>query len=124
MSYEKFMLDADFCGALHTYLRGVVVDDEQLALDAYTEVEPAGHFFGCKHTLRHYESAFWESELADARPWESWAEAGSSNAMDRANARWKQVLADYTAPPMDAGMDAALQEFIVDRKAGVPDMWH
>ena len=35
MSYEKFVMDADFCGALHTYLDGVKVDDNQLALDAF-----------------------------------------------------------------------------------------
>ena len=27
MSYEKFVMDTDFCGALHSYLAGVVVDD-------------------------------------------------------------------------------------------------
>ena len=46
MSYEKFMMDADFCGALHSYLAGVVVDDNTLALDAYKEVVPGGHFLG------------------------------------------------------------------------------
>jgi len=44
MSYEKFMMDADFCGALHRYLAGVVVDDNALALDAFKEVVPGGHF--------------------------------------------------------------------------------
>ena len=29
MSYEKFVLDTDLCGALHTYLDGVPVDDNQ-----------------------------------------------------------------------------------------------
>lgn len=33
MSYEKFMMDADFCGALHSHLAGVVVDDNTLAID-------------------------------------------------------------------------------------------
>ena len=27
MSYEKFVMDTDFCGALHSYLAGVRVDD-------------------------------------------------------------------------------------------------
>ena len=51
MSYEKFVMDTDFCGALHTYLDGVKIDDNQLALDAFREVGPGNHFFGCAHTL-------------------------------------------------------------------------
>ena len=61
MSYEKFVMDADFCGALHTYLDGVKIDDNQLALDAFREVGPGSHFFGCAHTMANYETAFWDS---------------------------------------------------------------
>ena len=52
MSYEKFVLDADLCMALHAYLDGVVVDDNQLAVEAFAEVGPGNHFFGCAHTIR------------------------------------------------------------------------
>ena len=52
MGYEKFILDADFCGALHTYLAGIPLDDNALALDAFREVGPGNHFFGCAHTLQ------------------------------------------------------------------------
>src|SRR5919198_1919461 len=55
MSYEKFVMDTDFCGALHTYLDGVKIDDNQLALDAFREVGPGSHFFGCAHTMANYE---------------------------------------------------------------------
>jgi len=58
MSYEKFVLDADLCMALHSYLDGVKIDDDQLAVDAFAEVGPGNHFFGCAHTMAHYETAF------------------------------------------------------------------
>ena len=77
MSYEKFVMDTDFCGALHTYLDGVKVDDNQLALDAFREVGPGSHFFGCAHTMANYETAFWDSEIADNEPFEKWEAAGS-----------------------------------------------
>lgn len=124
MSYEKFMLDVDLCGALHTYLAGVVVDDNQLALDAFREVGPGGHFFGCGHTLANYEAAFWDSELADNEPFEKWEAAGSLDAATRANARWKKTLAEYEAPPLDEGIDAALRDFIARRKASMDDAWY
>jgi trimethylamine--corrinoid protein Co-methyltransferase len=124
MSYEKFVMDADFCGALHTYLDGVKIDDNQLALDAFREVGPGSHFFGCAHTMANYETAFWDSEIADNEPFEKWEAAGSTDAATRANRLWKKKLAEYVAPPLDEGIDEALKDFIAGRKAASQDAWY
>ncbi|MCH8002458.1 MAG: trimethylamine methyltransferase family protein, partial [Proteobacteria bacterium] len=34
---------------------------------------------------------------------------------------WKQLLADYEAPPLDPAIDEALAEFIEKKKASMPD---
>ncbi|NRG17019.1 trimethylamine methyltransferase family protein [Rhizobiales bacterium] len=124
MSYEKFVMDVDYCGALHTYLAGVPVDDNSLALDAFAEVGPGNHFFGASHTMRNYETAFWDTDLSDNDPFETWDENGGLDMASRANARWKKVLNAYEAPPIDPGVDQALQEFIACRKAEMPDAWY
>ncbi len=124
MSYEKFILDADVCGALHHYLKGVNTDEESFAFDAYDEVEPGGHFFGSSHTMRNYQNVFFESELADVRTYETWSEDGSTDSMARANTRWKQVLREFQAPAIDPSVDEALKDFIARRKDGMEDMWH
>jgi len=124
MSYEKFMLDADLCGALHSYLDGIKIDDDQLAVDAFAEVGPGNHFFGCSHTMAHYETAFWDSSLSDNEPFEKWEAAGSEDAATRANRAWKRSLAEYEAPPMDSSTRAALDDFVARRKAEMTDMWY
>jgi trimethylamine:corrinoid methyltransferase-like protein len=75
MSYEKFVMDTDLCGALHTYLDGMKIDDNELALDAFKEVGPGSHFFGCAHTMANYQTAFWDSQIADNEPFEKWEAA-------------------------------------------------
>ncbi len=124
MSYEKFVLDADHCGALHTYLAGITVDEDTLAFDAVREVGPGNHFLGCAHTLSHYEHAFWDSRTADNQTWETWSESGSEDAMSRANRLWKQQLAEYEAPPLDEAVDEALRDFIARRDAATSDAWY
>ena len=124
MSYEKFVMDADFCGALHTYLDGVKIDDNSLALDAFREVGPGSHFFGSQHTLANYETAFWDSEMADNEPFEKWEAAGGIDAATRANAKWKKMLAEYEAPPLDEAIDAELLDFMARRKASMEDAWY
>lgn len=124
MSYEKFVMDADFCGALHSYLAGVVVDDNSLALDAFREVGVGKHFLGCAHTMDNYQTAFWDSAVADNEPFEKWDTAGRTDAAMRANGRWKQTLAEYQAPLMDGATDEALVEFIDRTKADLADAWY
>ncbi|WP_193139067.1 MULTISPECIES: trimethylamine methyltransferase family protein [unclassified Meridianimarinicoccus] len=124
MSYEKFMLDADLCGALHAYLKGVEVSDDTLAFDALAEHGPGEHLFSTAHTLRHYKTAYWDSALDDAQPWETWDEQGGADAATRANRRWKAVLADYVPPALDPGIDDGLQDFMARKKASMADAWY
>ena len=124
MSYEKFMMDADLCGALHAYLDGVKISDDELAVEAFAEVGPGNHFFGCAHTLAHYETAFWDSDLSDNEPFEKWEAEGSTDAATRANRLWKKRLAEFEAPVMDVAVKDALEDFVAQKKAGMGDAWY
>ena len=122
--YEKLMLDADHLGAVHALLGGLAVDSEALALDAFREVGPGNHFFGCAHTLSRYETAFHECEIADTDSYEIWVDAGGKDSTMRANAKWKETLRIYEPPPLDAATDEALREYMARRKESMPDIWH
>ena len=74
--------------------------------------------------MENYETAFWDSALADNEPYEKWQAAGSHDAAYRANLRWKKVLADFVPPPLDEAVDEALTDFIDRKKAGMADAWY
>ncbi|HIC79618.1 MAG TPA: trimethylamine methyltransferase [Kiloniellaceae bacterium] len=122
--YEKLVMDADRLGAYRLLLSGMAVDNESLARDAYEEVEPAGHFLGCAHTLRNYQTAFYEPALSDSENVESWEERGSQDMERRAYARWNALLKDYEAPPIDPAVDEALRDYMARRKRELPDAWY
>ncbi len=124
MGYEKFLMDADFAAALHTYLKGIDLDDDQFAIDGFHEVGPGKHFFGAQHTLRHYETAFWDSALNDNASFEQWAENGEQRIEQRAALRVEALLEAYEPPPIDAGVEAELVDFVERRKAEMPDLWY
>ena len=115
-SFEKVILDAEILQGMGEFMQPLVVNDDTLAFEAIKEVGPGGHFFGVGHTLERYETAFYAPILSDWRNFESWREAGSLTAAQRANAIWKQLLADYQQPPLDPGIDEALQAFVERRK--------
>ncbi len=121
MSYEKFMMDADQCGAMHTLARGIALDENGFALSAFREIGPGKHYLGSAHTLENYESAFYDFELADNNSYEQWSTEGSQDQLARANGRWKAELAAYQAPPLDQSKDQEICEYIERRKSAMPD---
>jgi trimethylamine--corrinoid protein Co-methyltransferase len=121
VGYEKFILDADQCGMMATFVRGIDLSENGQGLDAIRDNGPGQHFLGTAHTLANFETAFYRSETADNNSFEQWQEGGSLDAAQRANRIWKRMLAGYEAPPIDPGIDEALQDFIARRKAEFPD---
>jgi trimethylamine--corrinoid protein Co-methyltransferase len=115
-SFEKLIVDAEMLQMMGEFLQPIVVDDDSLALDAIAEVGPGGHFFGAQHTLAHYETAFYAPIVSDWRNFETWREAGAVDAAHKANAIWKQLLADFQPPALDPAIDEALKEFMAKRK--------
>jgi trimethylamine--corrinoid protein Co-methyltransferase len=122
MSYEKFVIDAEQCGAFHVVGRGLSLDDNGFAMDAFREVGPGSHFLGSAHTLRNYETAFFDFELCDSNSFEQWTQEGAHDIVWRANKKWKAMLEAYQAPPADPARVEAVTEFIAERKASMPDM--
>ena len=115
-SFEKLVIDAEMLQMITEYLRPIVVNDDQLALDAIAEVGPGGHHFGTSHTLERYETAFYAPLLSNRQNYEAWAESGSIDISVRANALWKQLLAEYEQPPLDPAIDEALVEYVEKRR--------
>lgn len=116
-SFEKFMLDVDLLQMMAEIQKPVTVSDEDLALDAIAEVGPGGHFFGVEHTQKRYKTAFYSPVLSDWRNFESWQEAGSPTAIDKANSEWKRCLKQYQQPPLDVALHEELSSFVEQRKS-------
>jgi trimethylamine--corrinoid protein Co-methyltransferase len=121
MGYEKFVMDVDQAGMMHTFLEGIDLSDNGQALDAIREVGPGKHFLGCAHTQANFETAFYRSPLADNNSVEQWQAEGAQDMAKRANAFWKKQLAQYEPPPLDAAVDEALLDYMNRRKASFPD---
>src|ERR1700689_494798 len=119
--YEKFVMDADQAGMMHTLLAGVDLSENGQALDAMHEVGPGKHFLGCAHPQANFENAFYRSPLADNNSYEQWEAEGSTDMTKRANPLGKKMLAEYVPPPMDPAIDEALLDYIAKRKAASPD---
>jgi len=116
-SYEKMILDIDLLQMVSEMLTPLDLSDDALGFDAIQSVGPGGHFFGTKHTQDRYKTAFYSPILSDWRNFETWAEAGSPTAMEKANRVWKERLASYETPPMDGAIREEIDAFVARRRA-------
>jgi trimethylamine--corrinoid protein Co-methyltransferase len=121
MGYEKFVMDADQAGMMHTLLAGVDLTENGQALEAIREVGPGKHFLGCAHTQANFQTAFYRSPLADNNSFEQWESEGAADMAKRANALYKKQLAAYEPPALDPAVDEALLDYMNRRKASFPD---
>jgi len=120
-SFEKFVMDADQLGALHQLAKGVAVDENAQALDAIEEVGPGGHYLGCAHTQKNFKEAFWRSDVLDYKPFETWDEEGARDTMLLAAQRIEILMQNYQKPDLDPAIAEALDAYVVQKKASMPD---
>ena len=110
--YEKFVMDCELLGMYHKYAQGLDLSDEALALESIAAVPPGGHHLGTPHTMRHFRSAFYRAGLFDYNSAEQWQQEGSLTTMQRANAKYKQLLKEYERPALDPGIEEALRDYV------------
>ena len=118
-SPEKFIMDCEVLQMIQRYMDPAInaTGSDEIALDAIREVGGEGHFFGIQHTQDRYTTAFYQPFLSDWRNFEAFELAGGVWTAERAHKKFKEILQDYEAPPMDEAIRQELAEFVERRKA-------
>jgi trimethylamine--corrinoid protein Co-methyltransferase len=120
-SFEKFIVDIEMLRMLQEEFTPVEIDEASLAFDAHDEVRHGGHFLGAAHTLERFRTCFYRPLLSSTENFERWKSKGGRDAAARAGEIWRQTLETYEEPPMDAGLRAELEAYVVRRRAELGD---
>ena len=120
-SFAKFMLDAEQMEMLWKFGHGPRFEDFDEAIATVSEVGPGGHFLGTAHTQAHFQEAFFMSELFDNNSFEQWQADGAKDAATRGLEAARKALDAYVAPPLDPVIAQAVEAFIREREAELPD---
>jgi trimethylamine--corrinoid protein Co-methyltransferase len=117
-SPEKFVMDCEVLQQIQRYMDPAIVatTEDDIAFDAIKSVGNDGHFFGIQHTQERYTTAFYQPFLSDWKNYEGWEAAGAVWTPERAHQIYKQILADFTPPPMDEAIREELEAFVARRK--------
>ena len=118
-SPEKFIMDCEVLQQIQRYLEPetYATTPDDIAIDAIKEVGSDGHFFGIQHTQDPYAKGFYQPFLSDWRNFEAWELAGGIWTAERAHYKYKEILNEFEAPPMEDAIREELVEFVERRKS-------
>ena len=119
--YEKFIVDIELLRELRHMFSPLEIDEASLAFSAHEEVGSGGHFLGAVHTLERFRECFYRPLLSSTENFDRWTRMGGRDATERAGEIWRATLESYEQPPIDEGVRAALEEFVVRRRAELGD---
>ena len=123
-SQEQVVICDEIARMIKHVLRGIVVDDETLALDVIREAGFGGSFLGADHTVRHFRKELYFPFLFQRKSIDQWLDSGSKMSHEIAHDRVQEILAAAGPVPLPAAVDAALEQALnhalkeTDRMAG------
>lgn len=115
ISYEQFLMDAEFVRMFKRTEKEVVVDEDALALDVIEAVGPAGNYLSQRHTLKHMRHEISTTKLIDRQMREKWEKDGGKDMPQRARVLAKEILKDHSPAPLSADVQKKIRE-IIDRE--------
>ncbi len=118
-SPEKFVMDCEVIQMIQRYFEPEIwaTGADEIGLEAIRQVGHSGHFFGVEHTQERYETAFYQPFVSDWRNYEAWSLGGEVWTAERANRIYKEIIARFEPPAMDAGIRDELADFVARRKS-------
>lgn len=96
----QLIADNEIIGMVRQVVRGLEIDDEQLAFEVIAQTKPGDHFLTSKHTLRHCRS-FQRPVVFTRTTREAWEQQGGKELLERCRERCRRLMAAEPAfePP-------------------------
>jgi len=90
-SLELVVICDEIISWLKTFMQGLEINEETLALDVIHEHALSGDFLGSEHTVRHVRED-WQPRLVDRHNYEQWMASGGMSMRERARAKIDEIL--------------------------------
>jgi trimethylamine--corrinoid protein Co-methyltransferase len=114
-SLEKLVIDDAICGMARRLRRGIVVNDDTIALEPIKRAGAGGQFLNLKHTLDWaLKEQFMPSSVIDRQTVDAWRVKGAKDSTANAADIVRRLLKEHRAEPLpgdtEKRLDAAAKE--------------
>ena len=109
-SFEKFVMDEEMISRVVSMMQGVPAEEEDFMLDVMQAVGPRGTYLTHPSTFKQFRNA-WRPTVSCWDDYNKWEKGGSQDALARANAKYKEILAGCPETTLAPEREAALKAF-------------
>jgi trimethylamine--corrinoid protein Co-methyltransferase len=117
-SLQMLAICDDTLGFIRAMTRGVLVNEETLALDVIDELGPTGAYLKHPHTMRHFKEVYY-SKLADKNQYAVWQKRGGTSMDQRASKMIDDILASHKVEPFSDEVMAKIDKIVEREQAWI-----
>ena len=110
-SLPQPIIDNEILGYVRAVIRGLAVDDENLAYYAIRRAGIGGNFLSDEHTVAHVRER-WIPRLSDRRGWVNWESKGGKTILDQAQAEQERILRQHQPDWLDTAAQRELDRIV------------
>jgi trimethylamine--corrinoid protein Co-methyltransferase len=117
--WEAIVLGDEIIDFLKSFLKGIPVNDDTLALDVIHKQGPGGNFIGETHTFDHFRY-IWQPRLFDRRNYAEWIKAGAKSLGTKLTEKVRDILANHTPEALDEAVTRQVQDILSSARDRYP----
>jgi len=110
-SLTQLVIDNEIARMVKEAVKGIDINDENIALEVIKQVGPGGNFLGAEHTLRHMREQS-HSKLIDRRMWQQWESGGKKDLAQRAHEEALSILKNHKPEPLPPEVRSTLHSIV------------
>ena len=115
---DQMFIDNEMISIVKRICRGILVNEQTMALDAIQQVGPGGNYLAAEHTVANFRQELWFPRLFDRKIWSVWEEEGATEIAERASQR--VASARQNVPPLEDAVSNEVWDIVAqaDRRYG------
>jgi len=111
---EQLVINNEIMGWIARLLKGIIVDQEHLAVDLIREVvHSGGSFIDKEHTVKYFREELLDSNLMNTEPRSVWEENGSKTLQQKAQQKVKEILKGHKPKPLSDDIQKEMDKIIL-----------
>lgn len=117
VSYEKFIIDEEIMSRAACIMNGIPGLEPEFSTRVIEDLGHSGGYLMHPSTMNHCRD-FWAPEVSTFQSYDEWEQNGSKDVVQKANIKFKQILAQCPEKVLENDIDAELQAYIDHIKNG------
>jgi len=114
--YASMIMQNEMAKQLLQCVRGITVNDEEMAMEVIKSVGPGGEFISHEHTFQNFRKLS-APKLLDRYNREAWMSNGSKDIVQKSYEKSREILENFKPEPLPENIQKQLRDIVEEAEA-------